>query len=542
MIGRKKQKKKAYTNNQNDNTENRAIKEMVQNKTGITLVALVITIVIIIILSTIVINTALGDDGLINSAQFASFAAKVKTYEETAEMYALATQMREGIDKTVNVYDTEEIKNIINGIEEGDANKYVIQKNELRYRPEEVTEQEKTWLEQLGILAMTAITLYTITYMANGTFWQTGESDVVVFPEGTPEGVVGNFAGWYYDADYTNEAHEGDEITGDISLYGRWGSWITNKLEGETISREDLTAPYDDVLYDGEILYEYEGTSEIVSARIVTVMNYAGEYEREEFRDRIELTSDGKIIIPSVLKSSNVLGALYKLEFTFEDGSTDEDEFRLQYYCACLAEGTKITLADHTTKNIEDITYEDKLLVWDFDNGCFAEAKPLWIKKKQVAQEYNLIKFDNGTELKTVIDHRIYNMEAQKFTYTMNEKDTPIGTTTFLKDGSTTKLVERKVVEEPVNYYNIITDYHMNLFANGILTSLRLNNLYKIENMKFVKDNRKLSRREEYASIPDKLFYGLRLAEQPKEVNNGNDVKHTKTLTEYVERLVQMEK
>ena len=82
----------------------------------------------------------------------------------------------------------------------------------------------------------------------------------------------------------------------------------------------------------------------------------------------------------------------------------------------------------------------------------------------------------------------------------------------------------------------------MNLFANGILTSLRLNNLYKIENMKFVKDNRKLLAREEYANIPDKLFYGLRLAEQPKEINNGNDVKHTKTLAEYVERLIQMEK
>ena len=539
MIGRKKQKKKAYTNNQNDNTENRAIKEMVQNKTGITLVALVITIVIIIILSTIVINTALGDDGLINSAQFASFAAKVKTYEETAEMYALATQMREGIDKTVNVYDTEEIKNIINGIEEGDANKYVIQKNELRYRPEEVTEQEKTWLEQLGILAMTAITLYTITYMANGTFWQTGESDVVVFPEGTPEGVVGNFAGWYYDADYTNEAHEGDEITGDISLYGRWGSWITNKLEGEMISRIDSTYPYDDELYDGEILYEYEGTLDIVKTQITSEKR--GESDTEDRRN-IASTSDGKIIVQNARDVSRSYYTTIDIEVTFEDGSKDTDTFKLYYWMQCLAEGTRITLADHTTKNIEDITYEDKLLVWDFDKGCFAEAKPLWIKKKQVAEEYNLIKFENGRELKTVIDHRIYNMEAQKFTYTMNEEDTPIGTTTFLEDGSTTKLVERKVVKEPVNYYNIITDYHMNLFANGILTSLRLNNLYKIENMKFVKDNRKLSRREEYASIPDKLFYGLRLAEQPKEVNNGNDVKHTKTLTEYVERLVQMEK
>lgn len=155
-----------------------------------------------------------------------------------------------------------------------------------------------------------------------------------------------------------------------------------------------------------------------------------------------------------------------KVEITFEDGSTDTDEFCVYIFDACLAEGTEITLADRTVKKIEDIEYDDELLVWDFDNGCFSTAKPLWIKKKQVTSKYNLIKFDNGTELKTVIDHRIFNMESQKFTYTMNEQDTPIGTTTFLDDGTKAKLVERGIVEETINFYNIITDYHMNLFAN----------------------------------------------------------------------------
>ena len=199
-------------------------------------------------------------------------------------------------------------------------------------------------------------------------------------------------------------------------------------------------------------------------------------------------------------------------------------------------------LADRTEKAVEDIEYSDELLVWDFDNGCFSSAKPLWIKKVQVSKEYNLVKFDNGVELKTVANHRIFNVDSQKFTYTMNEEDTPIGTTTFMSDGTTSKLIERKVVKEEVNYYNIITDYHMNLFANGILTSLRLNNLYKIENMKFVKDDRKLVSKDEFKGIPDKYFYGLRLSEQPKEINRGNDVKHANSLKEYVERLLILEK
>ena len=227
---------------------------------------------------------------------------------------------------------------------------------------------------------------------------------------------------------------------------------------------------------------------------------------------------------------------------TFEDGTTDTDIFYVYMKFTCLVEKTEITLSNKTRKNIENITYEDELLVWDFDNGCFATAKPLWIKKAEVITKYNYIKFADGTELKTVIDHRIFNIELQKFTYTMDEENTPIGTTVFKEDGTTTKLIERKVVKEKVNYYNVITDYHMNLFANGILTSLRLNNLYEIKDMKFVKDNRKLTSREEFKNIPDKYFYGLRLAEQPKEINRGNDVKHTNTLEEYVERLVELEK
>ena len=34
-------------------------------------------------------------------------------------------------------------------------------------------------------------------------------------------------------------------------------------------------------------------------------------------------------------------------------------------------------------KRIEDITYDDEVLVWDFDKGCFTKAKPFWIKVEE---------------------------------------------------------------------------------------------------------------------------------------------------------------
>ena len=288
----------------------------------------------------------------------------------------------------------------------------------------------------------------------------------------------------------------------------------------------------------GKIIHTYTGSKKITSAAIISSTDLGG-VNKEPLA---ELKLNNGVVDVILIKESGLRSNLIEIECTFEDGTTDTDNFSLVYHHLCLAEGTMITLADKSRKAIEDIEYTDNLLVWDFDNGCFAEAKPLWIKKKQAAQEYNLIKFDNGVELKTILDHRIFNMESQRFTYTMNEEDTPIGTTTFLEDGTTAKIVERKVIRETINYYNIITDYHMNLFANGILTSLRLNNLYKIENMKFVKDNRELVDKSEFEGIPEKYFYGLRLAEQPKEINKGNDVKHTKTLKEYVERILKVAK
>ena len=121
----------------------------------------------------------------------------------------------------------------------------------------------------------------------------------------------------------------------------------------------------------------------------------------------------------------------------------------------------------------------------------------------------------------------------------MNEEDTPIGARIYKDDGTTTRITDRKIVKEEIEHYNIITDYHMNLFAEGILTSICLNNLYEIQNMKFVKDNRELIPRNEFENIPDKYFYGLRLAEHLKQIEKKDD---TKTLIEYVQRIIEIEK
>ena len=164
----------------------------------------------------------------------------------------------------------------------------------------------------------------------------------------------------------------------------------------------------------------------------------------------------------------------------------------------CIIEGTQITLADGTTKAIEDITYDDELLVWNFYAGRFDKAKPKWIKVEQTTPRYCLVKFSNGAEVGFVGPgehtrqsdggrgyHRIFNKEAGAFTYVGTE-ETPNGTTTFAQDGTFPTVVSQEIVEKEVKFYNVITDKHYNIFANGILTSCRLSNKYRIEDMKYV--------------------------------------------------------
>ena len=193
----------------------------------------------------------------------------------------------------------------------------------------------------------------------------------------------------------------------------------------------------------------------------------------------------------------------------------------------CLAKGTLITLLHGKKKAIEHIVYTDTIVVWDFDVGVFSEAQPLWIKKVETSNQYNLLKFSDGTSLQTINQHRIFNKEKGMFTYPMTE-DTPIGTTTWNDSGVEVTLVSKEVVVEEVEYYNVITNKHMNLFANGILTSCRYNNIYPIAAMKFVKETRPIVPRSQYPARIGAYYEGLRLAEQTIPVED--------TIT-YIDRL-----
>lgn len=209
----------------------------------------------------------------------------------------------------------------------------------------------------------------------------------------------------------------------------------------------------------------------------------------------------------------------YRIYVTFYKDRTyiDSDYFEVIVpLYICYVKGTKILLANGLLKNVEDITYDDELLAWDFDNGCHTSAKPLWIKQPEIATYYYHCTFENGLTLDLTGSsgncHAVFNLDKNKFEYA----NKCVGQMVMTKLGAS-KLLSCEKVDEKVEFYNIMTNYHINCYANEVLTSSKLNNIYPIENMKFVKEDRELIPIESFDGVSEEYYYGLRLGENKKE-------------------------
>ena len=210
-----------------------------------------------------------------------------------------------------------------------------------------------------------------------------------------------------------------------------------------------------------------------------------------------------------------------------DNGCALTDYFRGWTNYSCFIKDTNIVLANRLSKKIQDITYDDELLVWNFDESKYDSAKPLWIKKVQTTTWYYRLTFSDGTVLKVTGDypkaHSLYSVDDGKFIHANELVGKKVYT---LNDIQTLEKCEE--IHEEVEFYNIITDYYMNLFAEGILTSTSLNNLYPIEKMTFIKEDREPV--FDTSIYDDKWVKGLRLNEQ------HNDV------TEYINNVILLTK
>ena len=187
----------------------------------------------------------------------------------------------------------------------------------------------------------------------------------------------------------------------------------------------------------------------------------------------------------------------------------------VNYYTICFVENTLIS-TKNGDKFVQDITYDDDILVWNFDEGRLDYAKPVFIKKEQTSDSYWHVTDEDGKTVNLVgsngKSHRLYNKRTHLFEY---PQDIPE--------------CKCEEIHESVKYYNIITAYHFNCFANGILTSKRYSNmLYPItDEMKYDKAVKYTNtcKREQFNFLTDDEFEKLRLSEMEYSDEMRDEVK-----------------
>jgi hypothetical protein len=171
---------------------------------------------------------------------------------------------------------------------------------------------------------------------------------------------------------------------------------------------------------------------------------------------------------------------------------------------------TLITNFNDSYKEIEYLNEVDLLKVWDFDNGEYSQSDVLFVTGPSITNEYFSYIFDDGTELKVVDKCYIYDKDQGVFT-----SDFQIGSKTLNDKGEEVTLLSKDLVTKEVEHFGLVSDYHMNFFANGVLVSSEYNNLYPINNMTFIKYDREPKNRAEFSELNATLYNGLRISEQP---------------------------
>lgn len=202
----------------------------------------------------------------------------------------------------------------------------------------------------------------------------------------------------------------------------------------------------------------------------------------------------------------------------------------------CLAEGTKIRLANNRYKNIEDVDYTDLLAVWNYDVGKLDYEYPIWIEKKKGTKTYQLNTFSDQSTLKTIGYHGIFSVDHNAFISVDDYDKFKVGTKVYkvendkLKEVTVTKIEQ---VAEQVNYYHVVSSRYYNVIANDFLTTdgtVILSNLYgfdknitwpSIRDELMKNPNNKYQYKDLADALPHYMFVGMRAEEGKVLANYG---------------------
>lgn len=147
----------------------------------------------------------------------------------------------------------------------------------------------------------------------------------------------------------------------------------------------------------------------------------------------------------------------------------------------CLASGTLITMADGTTKKVEDLAVGDMVLTIDHETGSIG-ANPVALlidhDRKYEWKHMCKLHFDDGTEFKIIGTHSLFDLSLNCYVVVNLDNAADYLNHEFYSvkfvDGEivreSKKLVSYELYDEYCGTYTVMTAQAWNVFADGFLT------------------------------------------------------------------------
>ena len=141
----------------------------------------------------------------------------------------------------------------------------------------------------------------------------------------------------------------------------------------------------------------------------------------------------------------------------------------------CVTPDTLVTLADGTQKRIDEVTYNDQLLVWNHYTGKY-DIAPASIVMNHGYDEYEIVTltFDDGTVVNTINGHGFFDANENRYVILSDNNAADYIGHDFVKvDGDsykTVKLVDYSVKTEYTESWSVLTAEHYNCVLEGMLT------------------------------------------------------------------------
>lgn len=137
----------------------------------------------------------------------------------------------------------------------------------------------------------------------------------------------------------------------------------------------------------------------------------------------------------------------------------------------CLAAGTKITMADGTTKLVEDIQLGDLVRTFDHETGAISSEKICLAWKGETKERSLDLTFASGKQLSIVGTHDLLLENTRKYVRVNSGNVADYVGKRFynVETGNWDALVSYKI-GTPVDFYCIYSANHINCVAEGLLT------------------------------------------------------------------------